>query len=118
MQKHKIFACLIAMCFGAIILRWKSVKLLETPLECKHVPLQTLPCGRFSVVQLACQFNWPRSPLYCQEEEDIFLVTSKHQNIMRFRMPNRLFICYTPLISSTSQFSECFFTNIFQLTLA
>ena len=40
------------MCYGAIILRRKSLKLLLTQLECKHVPVQTLPCG-----------NWPRSPL-------------------------------------------------------
>ena len=63
MQKHKIFACLLAMCFGAIIFRWKSLKLLLTPLECKHVPLQTLPSVKFRVGQLACRFNWPRPPL-------------------------------------------------------
>ena len=62
-KNHKIFACVPAICFGALIFRWKSLKLLQTPLECKHVPLQTLSSGKFRVVQQACRFNWPRSPL-------------------------------------------------------
>ena len=62
-KKHKIFASLLAMCFGAMTLRWKSLKLLQTPQQCKHVPLQTLPCGKFRAVRLACRFNWPRSPV-------------------------------------------------------
>ena len=32
-------------------------------VECKHVPVQTLPFGKFRAVQLASRFNWPRSPL-------------------------------------------------------
>ena len=64
-EKHKIFACLVAKCFEAIILRSISLKLLQTTPECKQVPLQTLhvPYGKFRVEQLAWWFNWPRYPL-------------------------------------------------------
>ena len=53
MQKTQNLCLFSSQCLGAIILRWKSLKLLQTPLKCKHVPLQTLPLGNLE------RFNWP-----------------------------------------------------------
>ena len=100
------------MYFGAIILRWKSLKLLQTPLESKHVSLQTLPFGKFRTVQLALfspiftlgfkDLHW--LPIAQHIEYKIIMMTFKSLNGLAPPYLGNLLILYQP--SRTLRFSN------------